>query len=224
MKAQVLITIFKEVSAGYETIMKALPEGDPDIKWYADWIAKLREAIQKAEAARAKVKEDEKAAKTSADWAKIRQAHGAVADFLLGFYAQQSERERDVISSNAGINEYARPDVGQGFTISTGGEHFKGESTWNFHWAGVILKSANGADSVTLENYAVGDASVQNTDWVFQMYGHREKAQTFHQQHQALRQHGKMPTTMVVENVAAEPPAAEPPAAEGGVEKDPGSA
>jgi hypothetical protein len=132
------------------------------------------------------VKEEEKTATTKEDWAEIRKAYDAVADFLLGVHAQQSERERDTISKNAKINEYAQPEVGQGFAISSGGERFKGAATWNFHWAGVVLTSANGADSVTLENYAVGDLAVENTDWVFQMYGHRDKAQSFHQQHRDL--------------------------------------
>ena len=54
---------------------------------------------------------------------------------------------------------------------------------------------------MTLENYAVGDASVQNDEWVFQMYGHQKMKQTFHRQHRATGQHGYTPTTMVVENV-----------------------
>ncbi|MFP2934220.1 hypothetical protein ACLESO_55690 [Pyxidicoccus sp. 3LG] len=69
--------------------------------------------------------------------------------------------------------------------------------TWNFHWGGVVMVS--GDDRVTLENYAVGNANVKNSDWEFQMYGPASKAgQTFHEQHQATGQHGDSPTTMRV--------------------------
>jgi hypothetical protein len=58
---------------------------------------------------------------------------------------------------------------------------------------------STGTDHVTLENFAVGDPSVQNTDWDFQMYGPPTKGgQTFHEQHRDTQQHGQTPTTMAV--------------------------
>ncbi len=104
---------------------------------------------------------------------------------------------REQFDKDHGLNRYAEPDVGDGFTMASGGNDYPGKATWNFHWAGVIM--SNGTDHVTLENYAVGDASVKNTDWDFQMYGPPSKSgQTFHDQHKATQQHGDAPTTMAV--------------------------
>ena len=74
------------------------------------------------------------------------------------------------------------------------------EMTWNFHWAGVVMK--DGGDNISLENYAImfkstGDPKKDaenrekaynwvNRDWVFQMYGTEKKGQTFHEQHLAM--------------------------------------
>src|SRR5204862_814689 len=67
------------------------------------------------------------------------------------------ETNKRNLEGDAGINRYANPDVGQAYHISTGGAPKAGQedSTWNFHWAGVILKSDQ--DNIVLENYAVGD-------------------------------------------------------------------
>jgi hypothetical protein len=65
--------------------------------------------------------------------------------------------------------------------------------TWNFHWAGVVMK--DGDNNVTLENYAValdgpdGYAYVDRA-WAFQMYGTKKVGQTFHEGHLASRTHG----------------------------------
>ncbi len=112
-------------------------------------------------------------------------------------YWAMSASDRDKFDKDHGLNRYAQPAVGGGFTMASGGAKYPGKSTWNFHWAGVIM--SNGSDHVTLENYAVGDASVKNTDWDFQMYGPASKAgQTFHDQHKATQQLGQQPTTMAV--------------------------
>ena len=94
--------------------------------------------------------------------------------------------------------------------------------TWNFHWAGVIMK--DGRDNLTLEGYAVMApdeeinalklkykgkklekkldelsnkyASWINRDWVCQIYGTQKKTQTFHEQHLASGTHGTRGTTM----------------------------
>jgi hypothetical protein len=84
--------------------------------------------------------------------------------------------------------------------------------TWNFHWAGVVMKA--GADNITLENYAImfpktGDPVKDkenrqraydwtNTDWVFQMYGTVKEGQTFHEQHLKSGTHGTKATTFRV--------------------------
>ncbi|MBW1881108.1 MAG: DUF4157 domain-containing protein [Deltaproteobacteria bacterium] len=113
------------------------------------------------------------------------------------FKTQLTPDEIDEIDKMIGINQHADPEIGEGFTMSSGGENYEGTKTWNFHWAGVVMKS--GSDKVTLENYAVGDAEAKNTDWEFQMYGppHKE-GQTFHEHHLGTKQHGKSPTTMRV--------------------------
>ncbi|MBW1880363.1 MAG: DUF4157 domain-containing protein [Deltaproteobacteria bacterium] len=108
-----------------------------------------------------------------------------------------SKEEMQIIDEFIGINRFASPEVGEGYTISSGGEFYEGKKTWNFHWAGVVMKS--GGDNVVLENYAVGDSKKQNTKWKFQMYGPPSKeGQTFHEQHEGMKQHGKTPTTMRV--------------------------
>jgi hypothetical protein len=108
-----------------------------------------------------------------------------------------SKEEMQIIDEYMGINRFASPEVGEGYTISTGGRFYEGKKTWNFHWAGVVMKS--GGDNVVLENYAVGDSKKKNSRWKFQMYGPPSKeGQTFHEQHEGMKQHGKTPTTMRV--------------------------
>jgi hypothetical protein len=70
------------------------------------------------------------------------------------------------------------------------------------------MKSDNGNDTVTLENYYVGDYQAQNSQWIFQMYGSapsskddRRRGQTFHEEHSAMDTHGETPTTIVMEGI-----------------------
>jgi hypothetical protein len=115
-------------------------------------------------------------------------------------YEKLSEAEKRTFDKKVGINAYADPEIGEAYHISTGGGTHpglaKGGSTWNFHWAGVVMKS--GGDNITLENYSVGDYGVANTDWVYQMYGTGKKmGQSLHEQHRDdHKQHGTSPTTM----------------------------
>lgn len=129
-------------------------------------------------------------------WAKISQA----ADALLDFYYNLPDKEREQVDKSLGINKYATPGVGQGYTISSGGAPVPGKRTWNFHWGGVVMVSDDNRDRVVLENYATGVPDEQNKDWEFQMYGPADKkGQTFHEQHKDTGQHGKRPTTMTIE-------------------------
>jgi hypothetical protein len=83
---------------------------------------------------------------------------------------------------------------------------YPGEDTWNYHWAGVIMK--DGSDNITLEAYAVTKAYAASKgvsqydfidrDWNFAMYGTRDKAQTFHREHLESRTHGTHATSITV--------------------------
>jgi hypothetical protein len=124
-----------------------------------------------------------------------------VAEAYLAYYNSRSAPERKRIDRELGINWYARPSVGQGYTISTGGGVVAGskEDTWNFHWAGVVMQSDDTRDNVVLENYSVSDWDKENTDWAFETYGTKIAYQTFHQRHKETDTHGNTPTTMTIE-------------------------
>ena len=144
---------------------------------------------------------------------KSRGYISALANYLLRIYNQLSPRTRENLDRRTGINRWANPVVGQAYTISSGGSPMRDINgnpirTWNFHWAGVVMKSDNGRDNVTLENYSVSDYDEANTNWIFQMYGLAQSAaedsskqgQTFHEEHRDTGQHGETPTTLVVES------------------------
>ncbi|MGW1779407.1 eCIS core domain-containing protein [Streptomyces sp. NPDC002143] len=77
--------------------------------------------------------------------------------------------QSDAAARKMGINQYAQPEVGEGFaTLSIGHDDKIDFATaapgqdstdrtdvdvWNYHFAGVVARSLNGADWVTLENY-----------------------------------------------------------------------
>ncbi len=118
-------------------------------------------------------------------------------------YEKLAPDAKDGFDKEAGINVYADPNIGEAFHMSTGGDEHKGKpadvGTWNFHWAGVVMKS--GGDTMTLENYSVSDYEVENKEWVFQMYGVGKKGQSFHEEHRDVhKQHGDAPTSMVATN------------------------
>ena len=77
-------------------------------------------------------------------------------------YDELGTENVDKAASELGLNEHADPDIGQAFGIFAGGE-----STFPYHWAGVVAKA--GSDSVTLENYAGDDR--KGTDCYFALYG-----------------------------------------------------
>lgn len=136
--------------------------------------------------------------KTDAIVARYQAKLDEIAESYWAYYNKQSESERDKIDKTLKINRYASPDVGQGYTISSGGAS-AGKATWNFHWGGVVMTSDDGNDKVVLENYAVGDPTVENKLWTFDIYGTQKKGQTFHERHFGTQQHGKTPTTMMIE-------------------------
>jgi hypothetical protein len=101
----------------------------------------------------------------------------------------------------AGINHFANPNIGESYTMATEanipGFKQSGDLTWNFHWAGVVMK--DGADNITLENFAVTEETAKEAgvpqgkyidrDWNFDMYGtvnaqgEVDESQTFHKEH-----------------------------------------
>lgn len=127
-------------------------------------------------------------------------------------YWELGEAGRDRFDQEAGINHYANPEIGESYSMATEPEMpgFKqaGDSTWNFHWAGVIMK--DGGDNVTLENYAmmadasglvngIPQADYINRDWGFYMYGTQDKDQSFHAAHLGTGTHGTHATSIRVE-------------------------
>ncbi|HEY8401456.1 MAG TPA: DUF4157 domain-containing protein [Cytophagaceae bacterium] len=123
------------------------------------------------------------------------------AEKLWEYYNSLPSSTRDSIDKELGINRYATPEIGQGYTTSSGGSPVAGyeNNTWNFHWGGVVMESTDTKDKVVLENYAVGNASVENKKWEFAMYGTVKEGQTFHDIHSDTNQHGTSPTTMTIE-------------------------
>lgn len=133
-------------------------------------------------------------------WPK-RPASGVKAQKLYGELTPEGQEKFD---REAGINAHANPDIGEAYAMSSGydlpgfAEH-EGESTWNFHWGGVVLK--DGDDNVTLENYAVIAEGIEryiNRDWNFAMYGTTGGDDTFHHDHLESKTHGTKATSIVV--------------------------
>jgi hypothetical protein len=124
-----------------------------------------------------------------------------IGEAYLAHFNSRSGSERRRIAKELGINRFARPTVGQGYTTSSGGAAVPGAaSTWNFHWSGVVMQSDDGNDNVVIENYSVSNWDTENNDWTLETYGLRKESQSFHAQHKATDQHGQSPTTMVIEN------------------------
>lgn len=157
--------------------------------------AKMVEVNAAKVAYRAAVGDADKKAKSKIYWSKVE----AYGDAMMTYYNTLSASHREKVDKYLKINKYVDPDVGQGYTMSSGGTNYPGERTWNFHWGGVIMKSDDKKDTITLENYAVpGD--VENEKWDIAMYGTAaKKGQTFHEQHHDTKKHGDKPTTMKIE-------------------------
>ena len=124
------------------------------------------------------------------------------ADQAREQYWELGEEGRRRFDHVVGINTGANPEVGGGYTMNTEynmpGFKEKARNTWNFHWAGVVMK--DGSDNITLENYADGNGyDSVNMDWNFQMYGTVKKGQTFQEEHLASNTHGSRASTFAVE-------------------------
>ncbi|MEO7735266.1 MAG: DUF4157 domain-containing protein [Kofleriaceae bacterium] len=131
-------------------------------------------------------------------------------------YHRLKQAGQDAFDKAAGINHFANPNIGESYTMATEanipGFKQKGDLTWNFHWAGVVMK--DGADNLTLENFAVTEDTAKETgvaqgkyidrDWNFDMYGTVDakggvdESQTFHHEHLETGTHGTQATSMAV--------------------------
>ena len=123
---------------------------------------------------------------------------------------------QEVFDKAARINHFANPNIGESYTMASEanmpGFKQKSDLTWNFHWAGVVMK--DGADNLTLENFAVTEETAKDAgvaqgkyidrDWNFDMYGtvdakgEVDERQTFHQEHLDSGTHGTQATSMAV--------------------------
>ena len=130
-------------------------------------------------------------------------------------YWELGKAGRKAFDKYTGVNLAADPEIGGAYTLVTEktmpGFTSSG-STWNFHWAGVVMK--DGPNNITLENYAVSygtdpDPTINkqlqlraynhvNRDYVFNMYGTEKKDQTFHEEHLASGTHGTRGSTFGV--------------------------
>jgi hypothetical protein len=130
-------------------------------------------------------------------------------------YHRLKQVGQDAFDKAAGINHYANPNIGESYTMASEANMpgFKQQGDiWNFHWAGVVMK--DGADNVTLENFAVTEEAAQGAgvaqgkyidrNWNFDMYGTVDasgavdESQTFHNEHLDSGTHGSQATSMAV--------------------------
>ncbi len=130
-------------------------------------------------------------------------------------YWELGEAGREKFDMATGVNVGANPDIGGAYTLSTEKDmpgFASSGKTWNFHWAGVVMK--DGSNNITLENYAVSYGSSPdpvenqrlqqqaydevNRSYVFQMYGTKVIGQSFHEQHIASGTHGNRGSTFAV--------------------------
>lgn len=121
----------------------------------------------------------------------VERAYGVTIDTL-------SKTDTSLLEKQAGFNSGASPEVGESYvtTPDRWREDFEaGESTWSYHWAGVIMK--DGGDDVTLENVRATGVGMSR-DWYYGMYGTEKEGQSFHEEQMAGGWFGNKGTTMVV--------------------------
>lgn len=152
--------------------------------------------------------------------------HAREMYYLLG------EDGREAFDMAFKVNLGANPDIGGTYTMATEYDmpgFTRSGFTWNFHWAGVIMKA--GADNITLEGYAINasewikeakqkyskpeDAEKLKTeiarlkrkaaryvdrDFCIQMYGTKQASQTFHSEHLDSNTHGSRASSFAGNN------------------------
>jgi hypothetical protein len=166
-------------------VNSALAAQNKKLKEYQDYLSNTKDPVSN------------KSVKSILDeYFKEKKAYDALVATIMAPYNALSDSDRDSFDRKVGVNKYASPSVGSGYTISSGGDPYPNKSTWNFHWGGVVMESDDRKDKIVLENYSVSDWDAENKKWDLQMYGTQKKGQTFHEQHKGTEQHGKAPTTM----------------------------
>ena len=131
---------------------------------------------------------------------------GAPANFRSAYktiYA--SDELRNKFSEKYGVNEHARPGVGDALAqINDESEKKKEDDKeegdpsrkdyWNFHFAGVVLANPDGS-YMTLENLSVEDTMAVNDDWYFAVYDPAQ-GKSFHSVNANDSHVGTRPITM----------------------------
>lgn len=90
----------------------------------------------------------------------LQQLAALEAHHNLNAAGQVQERQNEL------MDRRADPEVGQAYTSLAGGVKRQGESYWNYHWGGVIMKTST--DNVTFENHA---GLANPAAWDVRMYG-----------------------------------------------------
>ena len=105
----------------------------------------------------------------------------------------------------SGLNAEVNPEIGQSYGIIGGNYNMDEGGRWNWHWASVIMKTAQ--DNITMEAHASHRQGneTHNTRWDFKMYGTQVGSnQTFHDEWKS-QGFGRAPVT--VTGVVREDPA-----------------
>jgi hypothetical protein len=137
---------------------------------------------------------DKKLNKTDAEKDFLSKWRRETLNGFLAAYRELSGKEEyaavlEAFSLQFGVNTHMSPDIGEGLAVINqpyeraemqnaieNGESNPDNELWNYHFAGVVMKDDD--DYVTLENYSVGNDTVDNQEWIFQMYGTGD--QSFH--------------------------------------------
>jgi hypothetical protein len=137
---------------------------------------------------------DNKLDKTDAEKDFLGKWRRATPNGFLAAYRELSGKKEyaavlEAFSLQFGVNTHMSPDIGEGLAVINQpyeraemqnaiekGESNPDNELWNYHFAGVVMKDDD--DYVTLENYSVGNDTVDNQEWIFQMYGTGD--QSFH--------------------------------------------
>lgn len=125
----------------------------------------------------------------------------------LRVYNALKPTAKEAFDKFAKINDYALPEVGDSYVISSetempGFEEIDDEA-WQFHWGGVIMRA--GHDVATLESESSGDPDDIDRKWKFGVNGTKKvngtiTGDSFNKIHLDTELHGTKTTTIAVTN------------------------